>query len=227
MSVATRRFPRLSTTAMWFVLAVLVELLLLSVYYVFTPAELLSVRYALYPFVWINVGLWAVVTAHTPESSQPPYTRALAAVVAVGYFLVLGYLTGLFTVELGALTSAHTHGIRGWQVTLSAPGWGPRIAYVQSWFHVYLVPYLAVGYLSLSYLVYLAVLGAARAAVPGLLGLVSCVGCSFPLISTALATLGGSATLVSSVSSYSTDLSVLVFVVSVGLLLYANKRQFA
>ena len=223
-----------------FVLVVAVELVAVTSYFLLTPAEILKIRYVLYPFVWIDVGLLAVLKSDI-DSTDARYRR-LAGVVAAAYFFLLMYVAGLVgvTVDLPRLTlstaglavggtvltplldlvvplhsQTHTTGI---QVTMAAPGWGPRVALVTHSFYINLVPYRVVGYLALAYLVYGAVIDAARSAIPGVVGVASCIGCSFPLLASALVGLTGSATLVSTVFPLSVDLSTAAYVLAVGLL---------
>lgn len=218
-------------------LVVAVELVVVAGYFLLTPAEILSVRYVLYPFVWIDLGLLAVLK--TDLAPSPSLHRRLAAVAAGAYFLLLMYVAGLvgLTVDLPLLRLAaggtafvplvdllaavplhsQTHAT-GIQVTMAAPGWGPRVAFVTHAFYVNLVPYRVVGYLALAYLTYGAILDAVRAAIPGVVGLASCIGCSFPLLASAVAGIMGSAVLVGTVVPLSVDLSTAAYVVAVGLL---------
>ncbi|MFC7007612.1 DUF7546 family protein [Halalkalicoccus salilacus] len=108
---------------------------------------------------------------------------------------------------------------RGFRVVMASPGWGPAVAYTASSAYLVVVPYLVIGYGSLAYLVYATVLKAAEAAVSGLLGLASCVGCAFPVIASLVAGLaGGSSALTAAVYAFSIDISTAVFVLAVGLL---------
>lgn len=136
----------------------LAEALLLAGYFGATGAEPTALRYVLYPLLWINVGVWAVWRVRTPEAS--PRARRAAGAVAVAYFLVLAYATGLLALypgvhehatpfalsapgvtgasllsgAVGALSTAlplHAGAADpGLSVTLASPGWGPRVAYV-------------------------------------------------------------------------------------------------
>lgn len=219
------------------------EVLLVVGYFTLTPARPITLRYVVYPFVWINLGLWAVL--RIDPAAGTPRIRALAGIAAGGYFVALAFLTGLVglsltvpvlsvgsggivTAEVGSLihvVPAHA-GVHttGWQVTMASPGWGPRIAYVSHVGFAYFIPYRVLGYLSLSYLVYAAALDAVHRAVPGVVGLASCVGCSFPL-ATAAAGLGGSAAaLAGAVTGFQVDLSTAVFIVAVGLLSWRPDR---
>lgn len=171
-------------------------------------------RYLVYPFVWINLGLYAVARVDPAASSTR--RRALAAAAAVAYFLALGWITGLVGLPLDH-AHAHSYIANGWHVSLSAPGWGPRVAYKAGHAHLYFVPYRVVGYAALAYLLYAGLLDATATAGAGVLGLVSCVGCAFPLVAS-LAAGVGTASFAAAVTGYSLDLSTLVFVAAVALL---------
>jgi hypothetical protein len=201
--------------ARWIGLVLAVELWLLGLYFGLTPAEPTSIRYALYPFVWINVGLWVVVKA-TPPSADRRH-RVGAAALALAYFLVLAALSGL--VGLHFEDHHHGHVFSGLYTTMGAPGWGPAVAYVGGTVHLSFVPYLVIGYLALAYLVYVAVLDATRAALSGVLGLASCVGCTLPVVGSLVAGVaGGSSAVTAAAYSLSIDISTGVFVLAAALL---------
>ncbi|WP_143423320.1 DUF7546 family protein [Halegenticoccus soli] len=200
----------------WIAGVAVVELLGLVGYFGLTSAEVTSLRYVLYPFVWINVGLWAVARTAPPRSSRR--YRWVALGVAAGYFLILAFLAGLVGISLGHHGHDHAH-VVGFQFAMASPGWGPRIAYaVPGVGHVYFVPYLVIGYLSLAYLVYAAVLDAGRTALGGAFGLASCLGCSFPLVASLATGAAGGASLATGIDALSVDLSTAAFVLAVGLL---------
>lgn len=235
LAAARARFAAVAATPEARLLAAVValELFVVGSYVLLVPGAVTDVRYALYPFVWIDVGLWAVLRTSPPSGS--PLARRLAGGLAVGYFLALALVTGLVGVSVDALplaavgaagflplpdlavahASAHPTGL---SVSMAAPGWGPRVAYVSHAFHLYFVPYRVVGYLSLAYLVYAAALDATRAAVPGVLGLATCLSCSFPLAAAVAGVAGGGAALTTAVSPVSVDLSTAAFVLAVALL---------
>jgi hypothetical protein len=200
-------------TLLWGALVVNTELLLLLAYAAYGSADLLSLSAArlwVYPFVWINVGVWAVV--RTDPSPTSVRNRRLAALAAVGYFAVLAYAGGLVGPGngTGALSVAWT--------TLP-PGWAPALTYNGPSVAFVLIPYRVVGYLALAYLVYATVIDATGSAVTGVLGLLSCVSCSWPvLVSLAAGVTGGGSGLVAAISAGSYGLSTVVFVATVGLL---------
>jgi hypothetical protein len=201
-----------SETTLWFGLLCAVELLALVTYFRFTSAELTSVRYALYPFVWTNVGLYAVVKTHPIAASRRH--RVIAVGVAAAYFLVLAWLVGMIGLHSGGSGPATELSVR-----LRSPGWGPVVTYVTPSLHAVFVPFRVVGYLSLAYLVYATVLESATAPVGGVVGLVSCVSCAAPLLSSLASGLTGStAAVAETLFPFSVDVSTLVFVVAVGLL---------
>ncbi|MFC7153993.1 hypothetical protein ACFQPA_00800 [Halomarina halobia] len=223
MSLAsTRRFDRLPADLRWLAPLVLAEALLLVGYFGVTDARPTTLRYVLYPFVWIDVGLWAAVrTAPRPAGR---HRRWAAALVAVAYFLVLAWLAGLIGAYPGGHGHAHAH-VHGWQFVPSAPGWGPRIAYAGHAFHVAFVPYQVLAYLVLAYLVYARALDASAAALPGAVGLLSCIGCSFPIVASIAATaLGTSSGLTTAATAISLDLSTAAFVLAVALLYWVPRR---
>ena len=193
-----------------------VEALWIGAHFALTPATVTDPRYVLYPFVWINAGLYAVWRVGRTPPPAGDGVRRLADFAGAGYFLVLAWLSGLLSVY--GPDHAHDH-LHGWQVTLAAPGWGPRVAYVGDWFHAYVVPYRVVGYLALAYLLAAAVRELSARSLTGALGVATCVGCSFPLlVSIAGAVgLGGGAGL-AAVSTLSLDLSTGAFLLAVGVL---------
>ncbi|QLG60948.1 DUF7546 family protein [Halorarum salinum] len=199
----------------WLLGVVALELLSVVAYFGLTPARPTGLRYVLYPFVWITVGLWAVAAVDV-RPDAPRSHRVAAAFVAVAYFLVLAWLAGLVAVYAGSHAHSHAY-VHGFQVSMAAPGWGPRIAYVTHAFHVYFVPYRVLGFLALAYLVYATVLDATAAALSGTLGLAACVGCTFPVFASFVAGVVGPG-VATSVTGLSVDISTAVYLVAVGLL---------
>ena len=180
-------------------------------YYAATSAALTEPRYVVYGLLWVNVGLLAVYEAGPPvDADFAQRRRALA--VAAGYFGLLAVVGGLVASGLGADAT-------GFRVAWLTPGWGPALVYAGHTVSVVLMPAYVVGYLALSYLVYVTVLEAAGSAVGGLLGLVSCVSCTWPVLATvASALLGGAGFLATSATSVPYDLSTAVFLLTVALL---------
>lgn len=172
-----------------------------------------------YPFVWITVGLWAVIETGTPAASRRH--RLTAGTIAVGYFLLLGYAGGLY--DAGRVPEGLDVGLR--VATSIPPGYGPALLYAGPELTLSIRPYLLIGYLSLAYLVYATVLDAAGSAIAGVVGLLSCISCSWPILASLLAAvLGGGSAAVSAVYAESYALSTAVFVVTVALLCW---RPFA
>ena len=172
----------------------------------------LNVAYAL---IWINVGAWAILRADPPSAS--PRQRWTALAVAAGYLALLAAVGGL--VSVGDVFSPVDLPNTGPRAAWLIPGWGPAVTYVGDLFTVVLMPYKVVGYLALAYLVYATVLDAAGAAVSGALGLLSCVSCTWPVLaSLATSLLGGSSALALVVTTWSHEISTVVFVLTVALL---------
>lgn len=204
--------------AWWVTLLVAVEAVGVGGYLLLTNTDVQSVRYLLYPFVWINVGVVGVV--HVTPNPTSRRARVAAGVLAAIYLLVLALLAGLVSVDLSALvgTASHTHShahVHGLQVTMTTPGWGPRVGYAGTAVTVNLVPFRVIGYLALSYLVYAALCDVAGAALSGVFGLGSCLSCTLPIAGSIAAGLVGGTGIVAALSALSVDLSTAVFVGSV------------
>jgi hypothetical protein len=213
---------RVSRTAVGVtLLAVVAEITLLVAYIGITDATVTNLRYLLYPFVWINVGMWAVIRARPIEASTR--VRWLGALGAGAYLLVLAYFGGLL--ELAHIGHSHSHGgARGLSIfTALPPGWGPTVVYDHSLFTITAIPYKVVGYLALTYLVYTTLLDTVTAAVSGAVGLLTCVSCSWPVAASLITGIVGGTTAASVVYSYSIDLSTLAFVFAIGVLIWAPK----
>ncbi|WP_290810114.1 hypothetical protein [Halovivax sp.] len=167
------------------------------------------------PFIWINVGLWAAWRTSPPKA--PRRRRRAAAAVAAGYFLLVGYVAGIYAVDpFGGIA----HPASGFRFEAAyPPGYGPAAFYAGEYVQVALVPYLLVGYLSIAYLVYVTALDAARSAAGGVFGLVACIGCAWPLLAPVLAGVaGGGTALTSAVYANSSELSTLAFLAAIAVL---------
>lgn len=190
-----------------------VEILLLLGYLFVADAgefDLASIRLYVYPFVWINVSVWALATVQPPTA--PRRRKLFAGAIATGYALILAVLGGI-------VSTGMTDGIGLSIRPLSfPPGWGPIVSADLAGLSVTLLPYKVLGYITLSYLVYALVVEAAGV-VPAILGLFSCVSCVWAAVVVPLAgTIGGSTALASVVFGGGYDLSTAIFVVSVVLL---------
>jgi hypothetical protein len=167
-----------------------------------------------YPFVWINAALWGVSRVGLPDASRRQY--ALAAAVGAAYFLLLGGVGGLYMfhgADLGA------------RIAWLSPGWGPALLYSGSALTVSLLPFKVIGYAALAYLVAVTVLDAARTGLAGLLGVFSCVSCTWPVAATLFTGVFGGASAVTSVAQNEPyALSTVVFVSSVLLLAWRPAR---
>ncbi|MFT4923746.1 MAG: hypothetical protein ACI8XM_002977 [Haloarculaceae archaeon] len=211
-TVTARWLPDGETLA-WSGLLVTTEFLLVIGYVLLLDVTVTNWRLYVVPFVWINVGLWALVRTRLPAASTR--NRRIAGAIAVGYFLLLAYFGGL----LGP-SSASAGGL-SLSLTSLPPGWSPALLYNGGLVSVVLLPYKVLGYAVLAYLVYATALDAASALVGGLLGLFSCVSCTFPLIAGVVTGLAGSSSALASASTrYGYLLSTVVFVVTVALLVW-------
>lgn len=192
------------------------EALAVGAYFAVEPGDPGSFRYVIYPFVWINAGLWAVRRASPAAGSRRH--RLLGLAIGAGYFLLVMAVPG--NVGPGM---APEPGMRvGWYV----PGWGPLIAIASPWVRLYLVPFEVAGYAALGYLVYANTLDLARGTLSGALGLVTCVGCTVPVVAPLVGLLGGPATSLSTTAyAWSYDIGTVLYLITLGLLLASHEGR--
>lgn len=204
------------TVQFWLAVS-LIEVSLLFAYFTLTTAEPTSeIRYLVYPFVWINAGLWGVRRV-TPNPGSSRH-RALGLIIASAYLFTVLYVPGV----IGPGTTGTPTDLR---VAMYAPGWGPIVAFTSPWLRVYLVPFELLGYASLTYLVYANVLELTRHAVSGALGLVTCVGCTVPVLTPFVGMLGGPASsLTTTAYAFSYDIGTAIFLITVGMLSWSHRR---
>lgn len=104
---------------------------------------------------------------------------------------------------------------------VDAPGWSPALLYGGDLVRFSLFPYKLVGYLALSYLVFVTLLDVNGSALSGALGFASCVSCTWPILGTAVTALfGGGSILATVATNQPYGLSTFVFATSVGLLVW-------
>ena len=212
-STVTDRLARIRPsrgTLLWGAILVNAELIALFAYLARPSVTPTAVRHYVYPFVWINVGLWALLRADPPAASRR--RRYAAGAFAVGYFAVLAYAGGLVGPGLGVMTT-------GLRIAPLPPGIGPALIYGGEAIRLVLFPYKIVGYAALAVLVYATALDVAGSAIGGVLGLFSCVSCTWPVLASLVGGVAGSSSAVASAAlSGSYGLSTAIFVVTVGLL---------
>lgn len=185
------------------------EALAVAAYFAAVPGDPGQLRYVVYPFVWINAGLWAVLRTSPAAGSRRH--RLLGLAVGVGYFLLVMAIPG--NVGLGAAAESTLR--IGWYV----PGWGPLVAVSSPWVRLYLVPFEGLGYAALAYLVYANALELARGTLSGALGVVTCVGCTVPVVAPLVGLLGGPATSLSTTAyAWSYDVGTALYLLTLGLL---------
>jgi hypothetical protein len=206
-----RRFTLRTALLALFVLNL--EVGLLATYVLVGPQRITDWVPILVPFVWINVALAAVGWTTTPTASERQ--KLLASGLAIGYFAVLAYVSGM--VAPGAPEAGTTGRLA---LSTLPPGWAPAILLNTPTVRLSVIFYQFVGYLALAYLVYVTVLDASGSAVHGIVGLFSCVSCTWPVLGSILASVLGSGTAVTTIAlDRSYALSTIIFVVTV-LLLY-------
>lgn len=197
-------------TLLWGALLVNTEALLVLGYVAAVGVTVRRPLFYVYPFVWLNVSLWAVVRTVRPPAGRGE--RWVAVAVAAGYFAVLAYAGGLVG------PGGRNVGLRV-ALTSLPPGWTPAVLYEGALVKVSVFPFKLVGYAVLSYLAYVTVLDAASGLVGGLVGLFSCVGCTLPVVAGVVGGLvGGSTALAATAYGQSYALSTVAFVLAVALL---------
>lgn len=161
------------------------------------------------PFVWLNLSflVFAVVRPRSEAGSR----RWLAAAIATGYFAVLA-------VAGGVLVFGNAGGSEVRVLWDRVPGWSPLVVVPGDPATLVVVPFKLVGYLALTYLVYVTVRDAPGALVGGVVGLLSCVSCTFPIVAGIVSSVAGGGAMAAAVYGNSYLLSTVVFAVTVGLL---------
>lgn len=184
--------------------------------YVATSPGTTAPRYLLYPFLWLNVAGLAILTTDVPAAS----TRRKALAAAVG----VGYLLGLSVVD-GTIAFASASGIDVfWSLP---PGWGPMVVAELGPLRIAPIPYRTLGYAAIAYLLYVAILDASSRVAGGLVGLLSCVSCTFPVLAAAVSGIAGGTGLAAAAAlsyDWAYDLSTVVFLVTIGALVWGTTR---
>ena len=217
MSTLTRRFDHSVDrgTLLYGALVLNTELLLVAIHAVVGGTSATSwqgVFQYVYPLVWINAGLLAIVKTTPPPVTTKQRRRALA--VGVGYFLVLAAIGGIIrpgSPEIVPYTQLN--------LLYLPPGWNPMVAYFGNVVSLTLIPYKLVGYGALSYLIYVMILDTSGLSLGSLTGLFSCVSCVLGiLVPTVSSVLGGTAAAVGQLVPQSYAAATVVYLVSLALL---------
>jgi len=211
VSTRARRLLPGRTEALWWALLLNVEMLLVAVYVLVAEVTITAPRFLVYPFVWINLGIWAVAAVRpTPRTDR---IIRIGIAIGAGYFVLLAVIGGLIGFD------PIQPGFRiAWNLP---PGWGPAILYQGALIRLAIVPYKLIGYLALAYLVYTTVLDAAGSAWTGVVGLFSCVSCAWPVVGTVVTGIFGSSSAVAAVATNQPyGVSTAVFVSAVALLVW-------
>lgn len=111
------------------------------------------------------------------------------------------------------------------RVAMYAPGWDPLVAFSSPWPRLHLVSFQVSGYASLAYLVYANVLVLTRSVLLGVVGFVSCVGCTVPVLVPLLGFLGEpTASLTTTAYTWSYDIGTAIFLLTIGLLAWSYRK---
>ena len=195
-----------------------IQAMLVLLYLEVTGTGIDQLRYIVYPFIWINLGLWAVLRIKPIAAS--PKLRGVAIFVASAYVLVLLVLPGKIGFASTALSAT------GFRVSWAVPRWGPLLAYNGEFIRFYFIPFEVIGYLALGYLVYANVLRIARSSLASLLGLVTCAGCSIPILVSVIGILGGAGTTIATTAyQWSYDIGTILFILVVVILIRGATSQ--
>ena len=214
------RIPRpKKSTIVWGLVVVNVEALFVLTYLAITQRSY-DTAFLLFPFVWINVGIWALVRTDPPAASAR--RKRIAGTVAVLYFLVLGFMGNMLALGPAFGSETPAMGFEFVMYGLEPPGWTPYVLYNGEFLHVSLIPPYVIGFAALTYLVYATVLDAASLAGVGIVGLFSCISCTMPLVAAVFTGAVGasSGALLSAVAPIAYEGGMVLYVVTIGLLYY-------
>ena len=186
------------------------QLVAVGLYILLTPVDLSSLRLTGLGLIWLNVSAWVVANSQ-PEASTPGVRRR-AMLLAGGYFGLLLVAGGVVGVGIGDAAT-------GFRIAWLPLGFGPALLYSGALVTINLIPIYLIGYAALAYLVYDTVIDTAGSAAAGLIGLFSCVSCSWPIVASVVTAVTGSGSLlVASALQVSYGVSTAVFVITVALL---------
>jgi len=186
------------------------QLVALGLYVLLTPASLSSLRLIAFGFIWINVSAWVIANRRPAAASRS--LRRRAAAVAAGYFGLLLFAGGIVGFGIGDAAT-------GFRIAPLPFGFGPAVLYSGELITINLLPIYLVGYSALAYLVYVTVIDTAGSAAAGVIGLFSCVSCSWPIVASLVSGLvGGGSLLTASALQISYTVSTAVFVLTAALL---------
>lgn len=198
------------TTIGWVALLLNLQLLAVVSYFLFTDAGMGEPRYVVYGLLWLNVAGLVLWRVDPPSASFPERRRAVA--IATVYFGVVAMAGSLINAGSPEFEIAY-------RIALLPPGWGPAFVFASPWIQLVVKPAYLLGYIALSYLVYNAVLTASRSATMSVVGLFSCVSCTWPVVAGLATTLLGGGTFLTALAiNNSYDLSTVVFLITVALL---------
>lgn len=190
-------------------LVVNAELALVLLYLNLAAVTVTNPLVYVYPWAWINTSLLAAWVVSPSRVSNRHQYAALG--LGVAYFAVMAYFGGIVGPGGGRSLGVSLHWL--------PPGYGPAFVYTGDLVRVIAQPYKLVGYAALAYLVYVTATDTSASMLSGVVGLFSCVSCTWPLLATVFTGLFGSASAAATVAlSQPLGLSTVVFVASVALL---------
>ncbi len=210
------RAIRPRTIVFWtVVLAIQINLIL--IYLLVSDDHVTNLRYPIvYPLIWINTAIWVGMYARPVTVSRR--LRVVTGAIGLGYFIILLVIPGRIALD-GDVSALFELSYR-WNI----PGWGPIISLELSGLRATFVPYETIGYIAIAYLVTANLRRISRASLAGALGLVTCVGCTVPVLVPILGALGGTGTAVATVASnWFYDIGTVVFLFAIAILYHGHR----
>lgn len=191
-----------------------IEVFLLGLYFILNPDKVEGSIYFLqkfYPIIWINTGLWTIL--HTHSDSANTRHRLVGLAIALAYFFVVMFLSGYLKFSGEG---------SGFFLNLGlAPGFSPLISYNGA-FYILIIPFEAFGYITISYLLYSAVLMMTRGVFAGVLGIGMSIGCCGAVLIPLLLSLGGTVASITTTAIILTwELKTISYLLTISLL-YAS-----
>lgn len=181
---------------------------------IISQTEVYAIRYTLYPVLWIGASLWVML--RRPPRSASQQRRYVSAVIALMYFLLLAIIGGLIQRSQTTIDPA---------IVWLSPGWGPAFFASIGGIQLAIIPFELIGYIALALLVYTILLSKITGAFAGLLGVITCVGCVWPVGVAIVAIVGGIASpLGTTVPGFAYDASTGLFLVTVAMLYWVAWR---
>ena len=204
---------------------IFLELIFSLIYVLYSGAIITDPLILLYPFIWINSSIFVLLRIKPTKVKLSK--RIPAFLFGFMYFLLLAYLSSILDfghIFHGHTASDHAFGLR---IAFSSmpPGWAPSFFYSGLLVSFYILFFEFFGYLSLSYLFYRSMLNFNRFTFSGMIGLFSCIRCTWPLIGAYLSSISGSTLPLFLSAHQSYGFSTLIFTTVILLLFWGLPKR--